>query len=264
MGTSSRHPGSTDRSPLVPPHADAEPGKPLPKPQPRRFQQFRRNLGEFAKTGNRDDLKRGLRSYAHTATGGPTIGPRRFGSAIAVGGALISALSAIAEGSNEFQEQEDKPETGADKTSFSDAIGAPLDVAIQILAESLSPEGQDNDKIREALVCALSESLQDQEDDDFDPSLLDEEIYIDTIVHYLAEVVFIDIYNESGEAFDKAQSEEVRAEREDSIRELISAAVDKHLSTHLQDEITNLSPNDIEAIQLAVLKDVFSEWDGFE
>lgn len=264
MGTSSRHPGSNDRSPLVPPHADAEPGKPLPEPPPKRFQQFRRNLGSYVKTGDRADLNKSLKNYVHNATGGADVGPRRFGTAIATGGALLAALAALSSG-GETTGASDQPdvEGNEEKTNITNAIGQPIDEAISILADSLAPSGEESDKIREALACALSESLQGQ-DENFDPESLDEEIYTQTIINFLAEVVFLDIYIESGEAFEKADSEEILEQREDEVREIIKSAVDKHLSNYVDDSITGLSLEDVKNIQLSALKDVFAEWDGLE
>lgn len=264
MGTSSKHPGSNDRSPLVPPHADAEPDKPLPDPPPKRFQQFRRNMGDYVKSGDKKDLSKGLKNYAGKATGGADVGPRRFGTAIAAGGALLGVLSALGSG-NEFSDTiEQSFEQDDDRVSkINEAVGQPIDHAIQILSDALAPSGEESDKVREALVCALSESLQGEEET-FDPSSLDEEVYTQTIIHFLAEIIFIDIYNESGEAFEKAEAEGTLDQREEEVRETIKIAVDNHLSSYLEEELSSLSLDDIKDVQLSALKDVFSELDGLE
>lgn len=256
MGTSSNNPGSNDRSPLVPPHADAEPGKPLPKPDKNRFKEFRTSLGKYVKTGDKSYLNKGLSSYAGKATGG--VGHRRFGTAVDTGGALISALSGFQQG----KPIEDIEGLNQDKAErFSEAVGKPLDEAIEILADCLAPDGEDSDTIRDALVHALSESLEGL-DEEFDYQTLDEEIYTNTILCYLTEVVFQEVVLESGESFDKAESPEVLHEREDVLRETVKAAIDNHLSEHIQDQISSLSSLQIRNIQLAALKDVFAEWEA--
>lgn len=261
MGTSSPHPGSNDRSPLVPPHADAEPNKPLPKPMHQRFRQYRTKLGHYVQSGDTADLNASLRNYARQATGGADVGPRRFGTAINTGGVLLSTLTALGSG----QELTDLDEVDAEKIAkIREAIGKPLSVAIEILADALAPDGEESDKIREALVQALSESLQNLEDEDFEPDLLDEEIFVNTILCFLAEVVFLDIVLESGEAFGKVSSPSIIEAREIEIRETIKVAVDKHLSGNLDKEISKLSISDMKDIQLAALKDVWAEWDGLE
>lgn len=258
MGTSSNNPGSNDRSPLVPPHADAEPEKPLPQPEKNRFKQFRTNLGKYVKRGDKSYLNKGLSSYAGKATGG--VGHRRFGTAVATGGALISALSGFQQG----KPVEDIEGIDQDQaTRLSEAVGKPLDQAIEVLADCLAPEGEDSDTIRDAIVHALSESLEGL-DEEFDYQMLDEEVYTNTILCYLTEVVFQEVVLESGESFDKAESPEVLQEREGVLRETVKAAIDNHLSNHVHGQISALSSTQIRDIQLAALKDVFSEWEALE
>lgn len=254
MGTSSNNPGSNDRSPLVPPHADAEPGRPLPKPERNRFKEFRTNLGKYVRTGDKSYLSKGLSSYASKATGG--VGHRRFGTAVAAGGALISVLSGLQQG-KPIDDIEGLDQEKA--VRLSEAVGKPLDEAIEILADYLAPEGEDSDTVRDALVHALSESLEGL-DEEFDYQMLDEEVYTNTILCYLTEIVFLDVVLESGTSFDKAESPEVLQEREDVLRETVKAAIDSHLSEHVQGQISSLSSLQIRDIQLAALKDVFIEW----
>lgn len=256
MGTSSNNPGSNDRSPLVPPHADAEPGKPLPKPEENRFIVFRTNLGKYVKSGDQSYLNKGLSSYARKATGG--VGHRRFGTAVATGGALISALTGFQQG----RPVEDIEGIDQDQaTRLSEAVGKPLDEAIEIFADCLAPEGQDSDTIRDAIVHALSESLEGLEEE-FDYQMLDEEVYTNTILCYLTEVVFQEVVLESGKSFDKAESPEVLQKREDVLRETVKSAIDNHLSEHIHGPISTLSSIQIRDIQFAALKDVFSDWEA--
>ena len=60
MGTSRSHPGTPPNAPLVPPWADAQPGTPLPQASEHRFRDFRRSLGRFVRTGDRDAANRAL------------------------------------------------------------------------------------------------------------------------------------------------------------------------------------------------------------
>ena len=258
MGTSSRHPGSNDKSPLVPPHADAEPEKPIPEALPKRFQQFRRKMGEFVKSGDSTSLNSGLRHYVNKATGGPAVGPRKFGSAYSAGGQLISALSALG-GGQAIQVSEYETSVDIDLNS---CIGKSIDEAIQILGDGLSPNGEESDKVRTAIVEALSESLEDCEV--FDVSILNEDIYTSTIIHFLSEILFIDICIESGDAFGKATDSETLQAREISLREIIFSSVDKHLSPYLTDGISKLSRDQLKTIQLNAMKEVFLEWGDFE
>src|SRR5882762_5612382 len=99
MGTSSSSKGTNSSRPLVPSWADDQPDKPLPNPEPQRFRAFRTAFGKAAGNGgDRDDLRRALGHFARTATGGSTVGPRRFGNVYSAGGGLYSALRDVAQG----------------------------------------------------------------------------------------------------------------------------------------------------------------------
>ena len=100
--------------------------------------------------------------------------------------------------------------------------------------------------------------------DAIDNQTLDEEIYTNTILSYLTEIVFQEVVLESGESFDKAESVDVLQKREDDLRETVKAAIDNHLSQHIHSDISSLTFDEIRNIQIAALKDVFAEWEAFE
>lgn len=257
MGTSSRHPGPNDRSPLVPPHADAEPDKPLPKPEEQRFRKLRTNLGSYVKSGEKKALNKSLKNYASEANAG--VAQRRFGNVVGLGGLLITALANL----NQLKGEATSTSVPLDDSNvdidFSEVVGQPLDVAIQVLADKLTPPGEDSDRNRAAITQALSDSLQDM-GNVFDPSLLDADILSLTLIFFLAEAVFQDILLQSGEAFEKSIPAKVVHAREMEIRETIKAAVDKHLAKNLKKGIIGLTVKKLKKIQYEALKEVFDEW----
>lgn len=107
-------------APGAPPEPDADgdsdgqqqPGQPatplaVPAPRPappspiapaRRFAGARRNLGEFARSGDSRDMRRGLRDYVRRGYGGGATAVRRFGGTAATADALDGALSRVAGG----------------------------------------------------------------------------------------------------------------------------------------------------------------------
>src|SRR5437773_4383576 len=63
-----------------------------------RFGRARRNLGNFASSGDSRDMRRGLRHYVQSGYGGGGTGVRRFGGTASTAGRLYGALSSVAGG----------------------------------------------------------------------------------------------------------------------------------------------------------------------
>jgi hypothetical protein len=63
-----------------------------------RFLGTRRSLGDYARDGERRDLRRSLRHYVRTGYGGSGIATRRFGGTAATANALGGALASVAAG----------------------------------------------------------------------------------------------------------------------------------------------------------------------
>jgi hypothetical protein len=126
MGTSASSKGPGGGVPMVPPWVpdpvpqdlpqagddlppvDSQPDQVVPQqpaqqqPSPlaprARFGGTRLNLGNFARSGNRRDMQRGLRDYVRNGYGGRATAVRRFGNTAATAGQLYGALSGIAAG----------------------------------------------------------------------------------------------------------------------------------------------------------------------
>ena len=128
MGTSQSSGGPGGGVPMVPPwtpdppsedEPDSGPGEderdsgsgeedaptaPSPAPAPvqlapsGRFRGARRALGEYARSGDRNEMRRGLGRYVRTGYGGSTTASRRFGGTATTAGALGGALAALAAG----------------------------------------------------------------------------------------------------------------------------------------------------------------------
>lgn len=63
-----------------------------------RFGGARRSLGDFARTGDSADMRRGLKHYVRKGYGGGATAVRRFGGTASTAGALYGALSSVAAG----------------------------------------------------------------------------------------------------------------------------------------------------------------------
>lgn len=249
MGTSTSSRGSGGKSPLVPPWADTDGKGPGPEPPPKRFGPFRRQMGDFVSSGDTGALRKALGHYARTATGGRAVGPRRFGSMVQVGGALFDALATL--------------QTGAipPDLELETLDGIDVDVAIQALVEALLPENGDAERIRVAIIEAMSECLEGFEEFDF--SKITHEMVVKVVVAYLSACVFGQVMLESNRAFSKAAEAGRLEQAENDMRSLVRASVDKHLHPALAGR-KRLSGKDVEQAQRRALTEVWTEWEAYE
>lgn len=249
MGTSTSSKGANNRSPLVPPWADVDGRGPGPKPEPNRFQGFRTSLGRFVATGNGDDLRKGLRAYARTSTGGAANGPRRFGAMAQAGSALFNAINIL------------RTNPTAAPFNLGAWAGKSTRELIDALAEALVPVNGDAERIRVALTEALVTCLDGVVAFDF--ATITEDTIVELMVAYTALCVFEQIVLDSNEAFTKADSAERAREAEQELWELVQATTDKHMQPLLKTQVGQMTQASMQAAQLEAIKEVWAEWEGF-
>lgn len=251
MGTSSSGKGRKNSSPLVPAHADASPDQPLPQPEGQRFRGFRTEFGRAVAGGGDGSFPVALGRYARDATGGAGVGARRFGTAYTAGSSLVGLISELQQGGT------GEHATGLDLSALA---GRPLIEAIETIALALSPDNADADLIRTAVQEALAEVLPDT--DSFEPGALDAELLIDVLIEFFTRVLFQDIVNDAGDAWNKAPDADRTIEAEGELFDIIHAAVDKHLSPALAAGVQNLTRTQVETIERKAIEDIWSEWEG--
>ena len=249
MGTSASSKGSGRDQPLVPPWADDEPGKPVPQAEPKRFQAFRRSFGKYLQTRDPRDLQRSLGHYARTATGGSSVGPRRFGSVYNTGGDLYSVLSSLGGDG-----------TLADGRGLSQAslTGQPLDVVCQRLSDALAPANGDADRIRASINQAMIEVLGENE---FDPARLDDETIQRILGEYLSQSVFQEIVEEVGGSWATG-TETSTPEAEGALLETIRAVIEVNLGPRLE-ENGNIVQADIRQLMREAINEVWATWETY-
>jgi hypothetical protein len=244
MGTSSSHRGPSNRSPLVPPWADANPDKPLPPaPEGPRFKEFRTEFGKAVATGA--SLASALKKYSGEATGGPEVGPRRFGPAYTAGAGLAQALAG-------------EPAPEGSKLDLASLAGQPLDRAAQAIAEALAPENADADKIRAAIQDALPEVLGTE--GVFDPDAIGPDQIAALLVEFFARILFQEISAVAGDAWKKAPSVQRSTAAENELLEIVRAAMDKHLSPRLSGDFKTLTRDELQRLEQAALEDIWRAW----
>jgi hypothetical protein len=249
MGTSASAKGPNSRSPLVPPWADATPGVPVPQPEGQRFRGFRTEFGKVA-SGSGGSLGKALQKYASAATGGSSVGPRRFGPAYAAGADLAQALS-----SGQVQTQ-----SGA--FELSSLAGLPMDEAAQAIAEALAPENADADQVRAAIQESLAEVLG--EDGGFNPDAITPDQIVAVLVEFFSQILFQEISAAAGDAWKKAPSVERSTATENELLEVVRASMDAHLSPGLSGDLGALDREQIAKIEQAALADIWQVWSDSE
>ncbi len=143
-------PGDPDGG--APPAPAAVAPRPVPIAPPARFVGARRSLGEFARTGDARDLRRGLGHYVRSGYAGSGTATQRFGGTVATAGALGGALANVAGG------QPAAPGSSLDPALLA---GRSVNEVMDAVVEAVRPvDGtQDAEAERAAIRDALSELL---------------------------------------------------------------------------------------------------------
>lgn len=249
MGTSSSRKGPSARSPLVPPWADADPGKPVPEPEGQRFRGFRTEFGKVA-AGTGGSLAKALNKYANDATGGASVGPRRFGPAYEAGADFARALSGA------------EVPAGEPSLNIAALAGSTMDQAAQQIAEALAPENADADQIRFAVQEALAEVLGS--DNVFDPSSISADEIVAILVEFFARILFQEISAAAGEAWKKAPNVERSTTTENQLFEIVRATMDQHLGPRLAGNLGTISREEIKNLERGAMNDIWNAWSAEE
>lgn len=151
-----------DGTPVQPqpePPARTEPRQPIPVAPFGRFAGARRNLGDYAHSGDRDSMRRGLGQYVKKGYGGSATATRRFSGTAQTAHALYSALSSGA--GNPYT----APGSPLDPVLMA---GCSADEVMDAVVEAIRPvDGtQDTEASRAAIKDALSEVLERYPDAD--------------------------------------------------------------------------------------------------
>lgn len=250
MGTSTSSRGPNNNSPLVPPWADVDGAGPGPEPQPNRFRGFRTSLGRFVSSGDRTYLHKALRGYARSATGGSTVGPRRFGAMAQAGGGLYGVLNQL---------RNDPVNAPVNLRAL---VGHSTQEAINAIVDALVPENGDSDRIRAALNEALATCLDGEAVFDFNN--ITDEVLMDVMVAYAAQCVFEQVVMDSDRAFAKAETPRQAEDAERDLFELVRVVTEKHMRPLLEGQLQAMTNDQMVAAQLAAIREVWREWEDYQ
>lgn len=231
--------------PVQPPSLVASPG---------RFTGARRNLGIFAKSGNRSNLRRGVGQYIRSGYGGARTATSRFAGTSRTAGHLFSALSVGARGIL-------PPPGGALDAAL--LQGKTVQVIINAVIEATRPTdgSQDAEASRSSINDSLAEVLTLYPEADLLNLSPDQKMY--AVERYIASDVFRRFSLDLGKHIqDKASTATVAASRlkeaKDYIKETVAQAFRETRSNQ-----NNLTPQQVSRISATALRDAFRVFEGY-
>jgi hypothetical protein len=235
MGTSASKRDAPPGSVLIPPWADQDPPAAVEVPQEpqeeapeqgeapnaqpvianeRRYNGFRRRLGRYMATGDRDEGRKALGHWVRTSAGGPRAGTQRLARGIRLAGAVISGLASAGSGQ--------PPAPG--QLDIRSLSGLPSDVAVGRIVDAFCPPGiADEDAVRSAVGETLATVLAGA--DTFDPTAIDPNTVRLAILGFAAEIVFVSVASDTKDALVSTRPE-IAIERENGLRNLIREVAD--------------------------------------
>jgi hypothetical protein len=174
-------------------------------------------LGQFARTGSKDDMRRGVGHYVHKGLGGTGFATRRFGGTARTAGTLYNALSSAAAG---------QPPTLGSPLDPALLAGRSADQVMDAVVEAVRPTDgtQDGEASRSAIRDALSDVLTQFPDANLLDLSQDQRLF--AIERYLALDVFRRFCLDVGKAIqDKAVSPSAALSRFREVRDYLKETV---------------------------------------
>lgn len=265
MGTSASSSGPGGGVPMVPPWVpdpgdfakQGDDGAAAPVGVPvapsARFGGARRALGDFARGGSNDSLRKGLGRYASRGLGGSRTAARRMGGAAVRSGSLYGALRSLS----------GSPTTDGATLDPASLSGLSAREVIDAIVEFVSPSdgSQDAESSQHAIAAALSDLLADQPNVDLG-ALTSEEIAWVVERHLVYEIHYRVQLDVGKSVIDNAPSPATAMRRLDEIRDYIQETV----ASAFRERRSNGTPlTNAEATKLAnsVLEDTFAVFEEY-
>ena len=225
-----------------------------PVAPPRRFNSARRNLGNFAHTGDTAAMRRGVGQYFRSGYGGGSRAVARFGGTASTANAIYGALSNVAAG------QPSGPGSPLDPALLA---GRSAREVVDAVVEAVRPADgtQDAEAERASAKDALSELLTQFPDADL-LSLSEEQRELVT-ERFVAIDVFRRVQLDLGKTIqDKAPTAAAGLARlkevKDYVKETVAAAFRK-----LKTAGTRITKDSVNQVVRAALLDAFAVFEGY-
>lgn len=250
MGTSQSSNGSPSGVPMVPPWAAQN----APLADRGRFSPAKRNLGDFLKSGNRDNMRRGVGQYIKKGYGGSQTATSRMSGTAAKSQALYSALL------DSSQNQLAQSGGALDPVLMA---GKSIHEVMDAIVEAVAPiDGtQDAEVSRESIKDALSELLGTFPNVDL--LNLDDNQRAFALERFVSCDVYQRLHLDLGKSIQSKAPSPLSAlsrlkEVKDYVKETVAAAF-----RHLKESGVQLRSNQISQIVTDALQETFEVFEGY-
>lgn len=140
--------------------------------------------------------------------------------------------------------------------------GLPYEDAIDQIAGFLATLDGDSEKIRIAMIEALSLALEDMEE--FNSELINDDLLKLVMINYLTEAIFNQVLIDTGDAFNKADTYLQAIKAQNALHGLVKVIVDKNMTEKFGNSIQIIDENQMLTIQRETIREVFIEWESYE
>ena len=217
---------------------------------PARFRSSRRNLAEFARTGDTTSLNRALGHYVSSGYGGVSVATRRFGGTASTAEALGGALAGT-------------PGTAADRLDLPLLRAASTEEVMSAVVDAVRPvDGtQDTESARASVREALSEVLGAYPDADLLQLTEDQQVL--AVATFTATDLYRRFDLDVGKTIqDRAPDASTALSRlkevRDYIRELIAGAFRRYRNAGQE-----LTPKRLKTMASRALRETFAVFEGY-
>jgi hypothetical protein len=274
MGTSSSSSGPKSGVPLIPswrspipvetePQPVRNPGN-IPQPEndseqldpneavkispARRFSNARKYLGEYAKNGDRNALRKALGSYSRIGMGGAANIARRMHTSIAVGAGLFNFLQKARE-NPDIRIREWVAQLGLKNLTASE-------VADEIINQIISTGGSlDEESCRDSMAQAMADLLTINSD--IDLLNMDNDSIWTIVELYMANEAFNRLYLDIGQIFESVRYSPIDAvSRMNEMREYLKSEISAQIQ-QLRTDTFNLEKEEMNALLQSAIKITF-------
>lgn len=239
--------------------ADQEGNRPEKPPQPpeiappRRFQNARRELGNFARKRNQESLRKAVGHYSRTGMGGARNAAKRMRSATRSAANLFGVLQSARDGAD--------PAINEWVTSLTRRNASALDVADEIIRR-VAPDGgsQDEASCRQSMAQAMEDLLE--EDPNVDLLHLEDDKIWTLIESFLGYEAFYRLCLDIGQVFENSVlSPRHRVARMNEMQDYLKAELCAQIEK-LRQTIPGAASKQLQIVLQRALQNTFLVYEG--
>ncbi|MFH1952386.1 MAG: Qat anti-phage system associated protein QatB [Pseudomonadota bacterium] len=246
-------PGDVDQEGGEPQQPPQPPAKPPELAPPARFRNARRELGDFARTGNQESFQKAVGHYSRTGMGGARNAANRMRASTRSAANLFGVLQSAREGAD--------PAINEWVTSLTGRNASAQDVVDEIIRR-VAPNGgsPDETSCRESMAQAMEDLLEEDPNVDL-LHLEDDDIWM-LIESFLGHEAFNRLCLDIGQVFENsALSPRDRVTRMNEMQDYLKAELCAQIE-ELRQTTPNAASNQLQVVLQSALQNTFLVYEG--